>query len=413
MTVHTPLARPAAVLDGRSHTPPASAPPEVPPSSAATAGERDLALDVIRAAAVGMAVVNHLPLVAPYQWAANEGLGAVTGADLLVLVSGVVVGSVHRGRLADRGWRASAGALWRRSLALYRASVGVVLVLWTLGALGVWPRVLTTWTDEETGAVRPALPPASLAAAWDLALLRVAPWQINILGLYVAFTALAPLALWALARGRWALLLAGSWGVYAVATWLRLRPTGAAFEASFPLLVWQLPFVHALAVGFHRGELAARLAGPPERWLLAAAATVAGAFALLAWPNPWSAAPPWTRLSILPARAYGLVWATAGPDRAWFGPGRLLDAASVVYLLHAALTGSGAARSRAARRFLVPVGQASLYVFIVHLAVVAVVDVLPLPRRDDLVLNTLVHSAALVLLWGCVRSRLLFRWIPR
>ena len=201
--------------------------------------------------------------------------------------------------------------------------------------------------------------------------------------------------------------------MYAVNAWLRLRPTGAAFEATFPLLTWQLPFVQALAVGYHRRELAAALVTPRRRRLLAASAAVAGAFALLAWHNPWANAPAWTRLSILPPQAYGLVWGTLVWERTWFGPGRVVDAAAVVYVLHAALTRWWRALGGAVGWVLVPLGQASPYVFIVHLAAVALVGALPLPRRDDLALNTLVHTAALALLWACVRSRFLFRWIPR
>jgi hypothetical protein len=58
-----------------------------------------------------------------------------------------------------------------------------------------------------------------------------------------------------------------------------------------------------------------------------------------------------------------------------------------------------------------------LYVFIVHIYVVAAVNnFLPFgfsQNHDDLWVNTIGHSAALATLWLLVRYRVLFRWIPR
>jgi peptidoglycan/LPS O-acetylase OafA/YrhL len=85
-----------------------------------------------------------------------SGLAAVgalvTGAEIFVLLSGVVLGIVHRRRTARAGWTPSVRALLRRSLTLYLTSVMVVLAVFLLRFL---PRLddqsLTTYTDDPRG----------------------------------------------------------------------------------------------------------------------------------------------------------------------------------------------------------------------------------------------------------------------
>jgi hypothetical protein len=61
----------------------------------------------------------------------------------------------------------------------------------------------------------------------------------------------------------------------------------------------------------------------------------------------------------------------------------------------------------------VPIGQASLYVFIWHVYIVLLVANTPLATLQNPLLNTLVHAAAVLLLWSMVRTRFLFAWVPR
>jgi fucose 4-O-acetylase-like acetyltransferase len=96
---------------------------------------------------------------------------------------------------------------------------------------------------------------------------------------------------------------------------------------------------------------------------------------------------------------------------------RLLDYASVLIVLYATLTRCWEPIRKALGWFFIPLGQASLYVFIIHVPVVAAVNnFLPFGFSTDpprLWINTVAHTLALAALWLMVRYRVLFRWIPR
>ena len=71
-----------------------------------------------------------------------------------------------------------------------------------------------------------------------------------------------PACLVILHRAGWRVLLGLSWALY---LWYRVEPqalTLSGFETAFPLLAWQLLFVHGIAIGYHRNDVsrfAARL----------------------------------------------------------------------------------------------------------------------------------------------------------
>jgi hypothetical protein len=96
---------------------------------------------------------------------------------------------------------------------------------------------------------------------------------------------------------------------------------------------------------------------------------------------------------------------------------RLVDYASVLIVGYAILTRFWEPFRAGLGWFLIPLGQASLYVFITHIYIVAAIDnIVPLGfgrTSQGLLINTLAHTAALATLWLLVHYRILFRWIPR
>ena len=87
---------------------------------------RDIALDLLRGLAMVVLVVNHTALESPLRDATRAALSA---AEVLVLVSGVVAGMVFGRRWLTHGRRATTLMLWRRSGKLYVASVVVVALV--------------------------------------------------------------------------------------------------------------------------------------------------------------------------------------------------------------------------------------------------------------------------------------------
>ena len=62
---------------------------------------------------------------------------------------------------------------------------------------------------------------------------------------------------------------------------------------------------------------------------------------------------------------------------------------------------------------LIPLGQASLYVFIVHIYLIILVSNISLGEYDSFIVNTMIHAISILLIWAMVKYQVLFQVIPR
>ncbi len=389
---------------------------------------RDTRIDMLRGVAIIFVVINHVGLTSLFQLLTQETIGVVSGAELFVLLSGAVLGLVYGPRTKDRVGevvsRTSARA-WK----LYLTALTVVLLVLVLSRLPFLnATAVTTFTDQGTGAAGAGgagtvydlyagmealfqFPfPAQLVPA--LFLLQVGPWQFNVMGLYVILLALSPLVLMALSRGFAWLVLVVSVGFYAVGTITRFRLVPAQFEDSFPLLVWQILFVLGMIAGYYRRQIVAWLSHPRRRALLWACVLLTVALAVFSWSSPYFSNAYDVRLALLPERTFRTVYDSFF-GRTYLGPGRLLNVLLVIITGYALLSAYWKPLERALGWFLVPLGQATLYVFILHVFLILAAANIPALRQGDIWLNTAVYVLLLGLLWTMVRTRFLFRIIPR
>ena len=382
------------------------------------AAPRDQRIDLLRGVAIVFVVLNHLDLPSLFQLASQETVGPVSGAELFVALSGVVVGMVYRARLARGDLAEVTGLLWRRALTLYRTALAVVLLVYLLTLLpGVDGRAVTTFSvggtvsDLYPNAARLGDYPVPGFLVRDLLLLELGPFQFNIMGLYVVLLLVAPLLLAALRRGLVLPLLAGSAGLYALNAVQPTRLLTSQFEDPFPLLTWQLLFVLGLAVGWYRTELLARAGRPGGRAVVGVVVLAHLALLLVASSSANLSNGYDVRLALLPTGQFDALYAD------WFvrrtlGLGRLLDTWLLLGTLYALLTAFWGPISRAVGWFLVPLGAASLYVFVLHVFAALVVANLPGLDGGSVALGTLVHAVVLGALWVAVRHRFLFRVVP-
>jgi hypothetical protein len=176
--------------------------------------------------------------------------------------------------------------------------------------------------------------------------------------LYVVLVALAPFLLWLLQRRRTLVLLALSWAVYIFHAIHPVRVLPTQSENSFPILAWQLLFVHGIVAGYHRQQIVAafrsRLAPP----LGALVVGLSMAMCLFALSNPWRDVP-------------GSAW------------------------------------------LCIPIGQASLYIFVIHLVFVLAASNIGVFQQNLIGLNTAFHTMTILIIWLMVRRRVFFHFIPR
>jgi hypothetical protein len=356
---------------------------------------RDVALDLLRGLAMVILVVNHAGLSS---WLAVGTSSVLSAAETLVPVSGVAVGMVFGRRWArDGGW-AVTRQLWARARSIYVAAV-------VLGALvGLATLVPGLATDAVTvtrhgrdlyafdGAGRTLLAVLTLEAG---------PWQTCILAFFVVTLLVAPALLWVLARGGWWVLLAGSVGTYAGGRALGVDVLPVQSEGPFPVLVWQVLFVPALVVGYHRRTVAAGL-----RRARGAFGVTVGAIAVAA---------ACLQVGLAPAAA--LRWQAAHFEKAPLDPLRILVMASLALSAYLLLRRLPPVVERGVRWVLEPLGRSSFYVFLVHVPLCIVLATLVEPLRGGagagMLGNSLVLVAGVAVLLVLVRREVLFRWIPR
>lgn len=388
----------------------------------AGAGARDLRIDFLRGVAIMFVVVDHIRLNSAFYLLSHERIGAISGAELFVLLSGLVLGMVHRRRAIAEGWRASATRMWARARLLYLVSLVVVAAAYALSSLPFLDdQVLTTWTDDATQVTfslygttpllleYPVPPPA----VFDIMFLNVGPFQFNVMGLYVVLLALAPLAMRLLLAGRWWVLLLISAGLYGANLFLHWRVLPSAFENQFPLLSWQLLFIGGLSIGFAWERIRGWFDRPPGRVTVLLAWLAFAAFLFFTWNNPAKQDDPWSLgLRVIPDETFWMLYED------WFrrdvlGVLRILNVAAVIIVSYAVLSRLWRPLYRLLGWFFVPLGGATLYVFILHVAFALAVASLPIPEAHSLMVGTMTHVAILALLWIMVQTRFLFRWIPR
>ena len=386
---------------------------------------RDRRLDLLRGWIIIAVVALHIEVAGVWDYVCRNAVGAITGAELFVALSGVVLGMVYRPALMRAGEWVTAVVMWRRARKQYVTALVVVLLVPLLGLIPrVNTEVVTTFTDRGTGGggaaaagqvydLYPNLPrlldyPPPWYAVKQLLLLEMGPWVFNIMGLFVVLSLVLPACMWLVKRRLWWVLLALSWALYVIEDRTGLHPLPSQFEYVFPLLTWQILFTHGLVVGWHRQQIVRALTTRIGTVLVGL--VVLGYATVLAYL--WVCHHQGTTPTLLPAQSYDWLYQNAYV-RIFLQPGRLLDLAVLVVVAYALLTTCWKPIDTAVGWFWTPLGENSLYVFIVHVFFVIAVASIPGLDRASFWQGTLIHTVVIAIIWVMVRRRFLFSVIPR
>ncbi len=345
-------------------------------------GGRDLRYDLLRGFALLIMAINHLPARDSLLYAiSGRARFVISAAEGFYFLSGLVLGIVAARRPVEEAIRHTR----RRALTLYAVTVGLGLahlVLSRLTAAPVWGRPIPT---------NIGLAEAILSIP---ALIR-APGGAAILLPYVLFLLGAPPALRALARGRAWRVIAASEALYLAAQlWPPLR---GLFAPLFSPAAWQILFFGGLAIGYRRGAIGAAWAQVPLRRALDGLA-VAVTLALLAIHAGGYA--------ILPGLPEAL------GDRGGLTPLRLVLVAACLRAAVLLVTFAWRPLRAALGWLLLPPGQASLWTFVMHLALFSVLMSIPGPPPPGIWPGTARHALGVAMLWALAvgRNAALRRW---
>lgn len=386
---------------------------------------RDQRLDLFRGWIILVVVFTHTEVAGLYTYISLNAIGAITGAEMFVLLSGIVLGMIYLPTVAKLGEWGTAITMWRRARKQYLVALAVVVLVWLLGKVpGVSTSVVTTFTDRGTGEngqsaqglvydLYPNFPrlfdyPPPWYAVKQLLLLEQGPWVFNIMGLFVVLSLVLPLCMVLVKRRLWWLLLAISWALFVWNYVSPQHPLPSQFEGVFPLLSWQVLFTHGLVLGTYRRRITRALT---SRWGRVGCTVFVMAYALsLIWL--WLGHRYGYASTPFPEGSYDWLYANAY-NRVFLQPGRLVDCVLMIIVAYAVLTRCWKPVNAVVGWLYTPLGAASLYVFVVHVFFVVAVANIPGLDRMNPWTGTLIHTVIMMLIWLMVKKRFLFSVIPR
>ncbi len=317
----------------------------------------------------------------------------MTGAHGFVFLSGIVFALVYGKIIASEGWSKAMPKALRRAFTLYLVAV----VLGLLDALFS----VTPW-----GGGAALVDAVSFGTLWNTLTLHGA--NDSLMTLYFLFILAAPLALYAMQKGKTWLLAAASSSLW-IGHLVLPQHFGNPLEIFVPAAEWQVFFVTGLVVGYHREALGRWLQGKKRRAYLAMLFTLFACLVVLQlaitieWrpgsvPNPsldWLAGQVYTEYEHNPPLHVLAIMA------AFLGLYHLVD--WFWEPLNAMLGW-----------FLIPIGSAALYVYIIHLVLVYYVLLqAPVFTQLDGVPLGFSLLALMLCLWLMVKRRFLFQVVPR
>ena len=347
---------------------------------------RDLRLDFLRGFCLFAMIVDHIAGPSLLYGLTGGNSFYVSAAEGFVFISGLLLGMIHRKTIERHGFGTALRKALRRAGILYALMVGLTIGFYASAWLIGLP-----WADPE-----PLGGPATFV--WSVLALRRAYWLTDILLLYTLLVAAAPLALWVLQHHRPGWLLAGSWLLwllYQAAPDLLARPLPATH--SFNPLAWQIFFVHALTLGYHRDRVTRYLTSARRRRLFVVSGALLLVLVLVYHGQDARFGPDAQR------------WLQAMTAKGDVRPGRLVAAAVVFPFAYLLATYLWWPLRRSVGWLLVPLGQRALHGYALHLLLILLslrlahwLATLPAPQS---VRNAVVQLGAVLLVWGLVHWR--------
>lgn len=378
---------------------------------------RDLRIDFLRGLVMMVVITVHLEFISLFGMFVWERIGLVSSAEGFVALSGLVVGIVYRKKLIQEGFSSTAKRLLKRAFLLYKVNVAVIL---SIALLGLIPFIdiheVTHWSMANgSGPVYPLYPPPATPwyqVVYQALLLKIGPHQFQVIGLYVVLLAISPLALFMMERKQTPWLLFISWGIYAINQVFHIQLLSTKFDLAFPLLNWQLIFINSMAAGFHRQRITEILQGMNLSALTWFAGLLCLGFLFLAHNMPHPIFWPFPSLGFIDPDLFTKIY-NYGFHKGGLGIGRIVNNLALFIIAYTLLTRYWKLINKPLGWLLIPIGQASLYVFIVHVYFVLLVSNTPVAEINNFYLNTLVHLLSILAIWLMVKQKFLFRLIPR
>ncbi|HZS02131.1 MAG TPA: OpgC domain-containing protein [Chloroflexota bacterium] len=365
-------------------------------------GRRDLRLDFLRGFCALAMIVDHIG-GASWLYALTGGNRFFTSAaEGFIFISGLVVGIVYRGFMERDGLGPALRRVLERAAQLYLLAVGLTLVFLPVSEL-----LGLRWAQ----GVDLSDPAAFVVSVLTL---HRTYYVVDIPLLYALLLAVTPLALVLLSQGYTPVVLVLSWGLWGGYQFFPEQadvPWPIAGNYAFHFSAWQVLFITAMVIGYHRDRVAAALRWVP-RWpaLVVSGLGVAALVAIYRGGDAFWRMLPVEDPASLDVTDLVVTLFGKGDLR----PGRLVAFAVVFVFCYLLVDRLWRAWDRALGWLLLPLGQNALYAYAVHVVFVLLVGIflppLALTERWLRTVYTALQLALVGLTWLMIRGRL---FLPR
>ncbi|MFV4849015.1 OpgC domain-containing protein [Citrobacter freundii] len=380
-------------------------------------GKRDLRIDMLRGIALVMMVVAHVEVMSVLNILTWERFGLTTGAEGFVILSGFVLGFLKRRQLQSGSLLSVSYSLLRRAVTLYVVNVTIiisVLILRHIEFIDTFE--LTHFTDRYSGIAYAMYPVSEQEKeTWfnNLIFLQIGPHQSQILGLYFYLVLLSPFFLWLLYSHQIVFLVGISLMVYVYYQITQEHIISAEFDFAFPLMAWQLIYVLGMCCGWYKEELFSLVKTRTGIFVISCMVLVSLVMFFIAQNHTNPFMPHYLLLHIIPADYVDWLYHNFA-EKNKLGPLRIVNDACLIVSTYLVMTYFWGPIYKLTGGFLIPLGQGSLYVFILHVYIVLMVSQFVKFNfwHHDWVLNTIIHTACLIVLWAMAKYRILRTLIP-
>ena len=197
---------------------------------------RDQRIDILRGASIvllGIQLIVHVlqPDNLPF-----EATATISALAFIVVTEGALIGMLYRPRVASGILGEAILRLARRARGWYFAAVVLTVGMLVVSFIPyINTSAVTTFAIDPGTRIELFAPPTIESGdvvltypinpdiILNVILLRLGPWPFDIVALLAVLFLLAPLGLWALARGKWATLLGIRLALYIIEIFTGLR----------------------------------------------------------------------------------------------------------------------------------------------------------------------------------------------
>ncbi len=339
---------------------------------------RIVTIDILRGFFIFMIIVDHLErFPSGFDFFTGRGLLWMSAAEGFFFLSGVMIGIIRGRKESNEPFAEVAHKLLKRALILFAWTIGMTLVFtWLAHLIGPNPNLKAdVW---QGGIVQLLLHSATLQYVYSWA---------DFLRYYAVYLVLSIAAI-PLLRANKAWIIA----VMSIVAWLVGRHTTQ-------FLTWQLLFFGGVLAGWYWHQLT-RWFGQLPKIIVALHYPVAllmVAYSILVVFGPYQdlhnqLAPYFLRAEMPILRvAMFILWFSA---------------------LYRFVRSHESLFARTVGKLLIPLGQNSLYAYILHGIIIFFVH-LWIPKGTSLIVNFIITASVLAVIWAAIKARFLFGFIPR